>query len=174
MSVDVGSKAPDFTLTNQDRQPVTLSAQRGRPVVLAFFPTAFSSVCAKELCTFRDQLARLNGANLKGADLSGCNLRGADLWEANLRGCNFSCVRSAHSHAFAMHLQHHLGCLFAAHRKHSLQHHDDKVHWRVVVVEQNNLIQRRGFKPGLLDLENVPFLIVFHYRSSRRPCHQIA
>ena len=38
MSADVGSKAPDFTLTNQDRQPVTLSAQRGKPVVLAFFP----------------------------------------------------------------------------------------------------------------------------------------
>ena len=63
MSVDVGSKAPDFTLTNQDREPVTLSAQRGRPVVLAFFPAAFSSVCTKELCTFRDSLARLNQAH---------------------------------------------------------------------------------------------------------------
>ena len=63
MSVDVGSKAPDFTLTNQDRQPVTLSEQRGRPVVLAFFPAAFSSVCTKELCTFRDSLAALNAAN---------------------------------------------------------------------------------------------------------------
>jgi glutaredoxin-dependent peroxiredoxin len=63
MSADVGSKAPDFTLTNHDRQPVTLSAQRGHPVVLAFFPAAFSSVCTKELCTFRDSLARLNRAN---------------------------------------------------------------------------------------------------------------
>ena len=65
MSVDVGSSAPDFTLTNQDREPVTLSAQRGKPVVLAFFPAAFSSVCTKELCTFRDQLARLNHARAK-------------------------------------------------------------------------------------------------------------
>ena len=63
MSVDVGSKAPDFTLVNQDREPVTLSAQRGRPVVLAFFPAAFSSVCTRELCTFRDSLAGLNKAN---------------------------------------------------------------------------------------------------------------
>jgi glutaredoxin-dependent peroxiredoxin len=62
MSVDVGSKAPDFTLTNQDRQPVTLSGQRGKPVVLAFFPAAFSSVCAKELCTFRDSMAKLGQA----------------------------------------------------------------------------------------------------------------
>jgi glutaredoxin-dependent peroxiredoxin len=62
MSVDVGSKAPDFTLMNQDREPVTLSGQSGHPVVLAFFPAAFSSVCTKELCTFRDSLARLNAA----------------------------------------------------------------------------------------------------------------
>jgi peroxiredoxin len=63
MSLDVGSKAPDFTLTNQDRQPVKLSEQRGKPVVLAFFPAAFSSVCTKELCTFRDSMAQLNAAH---------------------------------------------------------------------------------------------------------------
>jgi peroxiredoxin len=62
MASDVGSNAPDFTLMNQDRQPVTLSAQRGHPVVLAFFPAAFSSVCQKELCTFRDSMATLNSA----------------------------------------------------------------------------------------------------------------
>ena len=62
MAAEIGSKAPDFTLTNQDRQPVTLSAERGHPVVLAFFPAAFSSVCQKELCTFRDSMAQLNQA----------------------------------------------------------------------------------------------------------------
>lgn len=63
MVIDVGSHAPDFTVPNQDREPVTLSAQRGRPVVLAFFPAAFSSVCSQELCTFRDRLPALNRAN---------------------------------------------------------------------------------------------------------------
>jgi peroxiredoxin len=62
MSIDVGTKAPDFTLMNQDREPVTLSDQRGRPVVLAFFPAAFSSVCTKEMCEFRDSLTKLNSA----------------------------------------------------------------------------------------------------------------
>src|SRR5947208_17008374 len=62
MSADVGSKAPDFSLMSHERQPVALSSQRGHPVVLAFFPAAFSSVCTKELCTFRDSLARLNQA----------------------------------------------------------------------------------------------------------------
>ena len=60
MSAEVGSKAPDFTLPNQDREPVTLSQQKGRPVVLPIFPAAFSSVCQKELCTFRDALSQLN------------------------------------------------------------------------------------------------------------------
>ena len=60
--LEAGSQAPDFTLMNQDRQPVTLREARGTPVVLAFFPAAFSSVCTKELCTFRDSLAKLNEA----------------------------------------------------------------------------------------------------------------
>jgi peroxiredoxin len=63
MAADVGSKAPDFTLPNQDREPVTLSAAAGKNVVLAFFPAAFTSVCTKELCHFRDSLAALNTAN---------------------------------------------------------------------------------------------------------------
>jgi peroxiredoxin len=62
MSSDVGAVAPDFTLPDQDRQAVTLSSFRGRPVVLAFFPAAFSSVCTTELCTFRDRLAALEDA----------------------------------------------------------------------------------------------------------------
>lgn len=61
MTVDVGAKAPDFTLPDQDRHPVTLSALLARgPVVLAFFPAAFSSTCQQELCTFRDSLATLS------------------------------------------------------------------------------------------------------------------
>ena len=63
MAVAVGSKAPDFTLMNQDREAVTLSALQGKPVVLAFFPAAFSSVCTKEMCTFKDSMAQLGKAN---------------------------------------------------------------------------------------------------------------
>jgi peroxiredoxin len=63
MSIEVGSKAPDFTLMDQDRKPVTLSAALNEgPVVLAFFPAAFSSVCQKEMCTFRDSIATLGQA----------------------------------------------------------------------------------------------------------------
>lgn len=62
MAADVGTKAPDFTLPNQDREQVTLSTEVAKhpATVLAFFPAAFSSVCTKELCTFRDGLGALN------------------------------------------------------------------------------------------------------------------
>jgi glutaredoxin-dependent peroxiredoxin len=61
MDVRVGDKAPDLTLFNQDREPVQLStAIRKQPVVLAFFPAAFSRVCTKEMCTFRDSSQELN------------------------------------------------------------------------------------------------------------------
>jgi peroxiredoxin len=66
MPIDVGAKAPDFTLPNQDREPVTLSEQlKNGPVVLAFFPAAFSSVCTTEMCTFRDSAAELNKVHAK-------------------------------------------------------------------------------------------------------------
>ena len=69
MSVDVGSKAPDFTLPNQDREATTLSEQvKKGPVVLAFFPGAFSGTCTSEMCTFRDSSSELNkvGATILG------------------------------------------------------------------------------------------------------------
>src|SRR5439155_1182558 len=53
---------------------------------------------------------------------------------------HFASIGPTNTHAFAVNLQHHLGRFFSAHCKHSLQHHDDKVHRCVVVVEQDDLI----------------------------------
>lgn len=54
MSVTVGSTAPDLTLTDAHGTPMTLSALRGRTVVLVFYPFAFTGVCTGELCALRD------------------------------------------------------------------------------------------------------------------------
>ncbi len=63
-TIDVGAKAPDFTLVDQDRNQVRLSDQAGKNnVVLLFFPLAFSPVCTNEMCTFRDSIAELGKAN---------------------------------------------------------------------------------------------------------------
>lgn len=57
--IEVGEKAPDFTLVNQDREKVTISDYRGGNVVLAFYPGAFTGGCTKEMCTIRDDIAKL-------------------------------------------------------------------------------------------------------------------
>ena len=68
MAVDVGAKAPDFTLHNQDHELVTLSeVLKKGPVVLAFLPGAFSGTCTTEMCTFRDSATDLNAVNGAGA-----------------------------------------------------------------------------------------------------------
>lgn len=52
-----GDKAPDFALRASDKSLIKLSDQRGKNVVLLFFPFAFTGVCTKELCQMRDSLA---------------------------------------------------------------------------------------------------------------------
>jgi peroxiredoxin len=54
MTAEVGQKAPQFTLVNTDLKATSLSDFAGKNVVLAFYPAAFTGVCQKELCTFRD------------------------------------------------------------------------------------------------------------------------
>ncbi|MGH9196244.1 MAG: redoxin domain-containing protein, partial [Acidimicrobiia bacterium] len=56
MAVEVGHRIPDVTVVNQERKPVKLSEFLGKPLVLAFFPGAFTGTCTKEACTLRDSL----------------------------------------------------------------------------------------------------------------------
>lgn len=74
MAVAVGQKAPDFTLPASDGKAVgkfTLSdAVHKGPVVLAFFPLAFTSVCRDELCEFRDGLDRFSALKAQVVGLS--------------------------------------------------------------------------------------------------------
>jgi peroxiredoxin len=63
MAVDVGQNAPQFTLVNTDLKTVSLADFAGKNVVLAFYPAAFTGVCQKEMCTFRDALNDFAGAN---------------------------------------------------------------------------------------------------------------
>lgn len=63
MAAEVGQKAPQFTLVNTDLKATSLSDFAGKNVVLAFYPGAFTGVCQKELCTFRDALSDFTSAN---------------------------------------------------------------------------------------------------------------
>lgn len=60
-NVQVGQEAPDFTLRNESLQEVTLSSLRGKPVVIFFFPAAFSGFCTAEACAYRDDTSLFEG-----------------------------------------------------------------------------------------------------------------
>ena len=68
MTTKVNDKAPDFTLFDTDRKERSLKDFAGRKLILAFFPGAFTGVCQKELCTFRDAMTNFNqmGAQVLG------------------------------------------------------------------------------------------------------------
>ena len=63
MTVDAGSPAPDFTLPTDGGGSVTLSALKGRPVVLYFYPKDDTSGCTKEACGFRDAFPDFTGVD---------------------------------------------------------------------------------------------------------------
>lgn len=57
MALQKGDKAPNFTLTSDEKKSVSLSDYEGKNVVVLFFPLAFTGVCTTELCTMRDDIA---------------------------------------------------------------------------------------------------------------------
>lgn len=69
MALEIGDKAPDFTLpSDEDNQPVTLSRLRGKKVVLYFYPKDNTPGCTREACDFRDNFSafRKHGVEVFG------------------------------------------------------------------------------------------------------------
>jgi mycoredoxin-dependent peroxiredoxin len=58
----IGTAAPDFTLPSTAGTDVTLSGLRGKNVLLAFFPLAFTRVCTTEMCAFTEDYGRFQSA----------------------------------------------------------------------------------------------------------------
>jgi mycoredoxin-dependent peroxiredoxin len=68
--VDVGSKAPEFTLNDANKQKVSLSSLLGtKPVLLVFYPFAFSGICTGELCQLRDDFSSFEGVQVLGVSV---------------------------------------------------------------------------------------------------------
>lgn len=59
MAPTVGQTAPDFSLVDTDLKHRSLADFKGKKLILAFYPAAFTGVCTQEMCTFRDNLSQL-------------------------------------------------------------------------------------------------------------------
>ncbi len=68
--LEVGAKAPAFSLPNADGNTVKLSDYKGRKVIVYFYPAASTPGCTKQACDFRDSLAELNEAGLDVVGIS--------------------------------------------------------------------------------------------------------
>ncbi|MEN9298499.1 MAG: hypothetical protein RLZZ429_812 [Bacteroidota bacterium] len=63
MSIQAGAIAPQFSLFDTDKNKVSLADQKGKNVVVLFFPLAFTGVCTTELCNVRDNISLYNNTN---------------------------------------------------------------------------------------------------------------
>ena len=81
MSVNVGDKAPTFTLFNQDAQKVSLDDYKGKNIVLLFFPFANTGVCTKEMCTIRDGLSNYENLDAQVIGVSVDSLFALKMWQ---------------------------------------------------------------------------------------------
>jgi peroxiredoxin len=70
MSVNEGQKPPDFQLPDQDKNQRSLKDFLGKKTVLAFFPGAFTGVCTREMCSFRDSLKGFTALNAQVVGIS--------------------------------------------------------------------------------------------------------
>ena len=63
--IEIGSKAPNFKLFNQDSELVSLSDYNGKNLVIYFFPKAFTPGWVKQACGFRDEYEDFNKYNIE-------------------------------------------------------------------------------------------------------------
>lgn len=90
MVLEVGTQAPDFTLSDQHGEELTLSELVAeRPVALVFFPLAFSGICTGELCELRDNLSVFEGGNVRLLGISVDSVHALRVW-AETEGYEFS------------------------------------------------------------------------------------
>lgn len=68
--LEVGDKAPAFSLTDADGKTVSLADYRGRKLIVYFYPAASTPGCTKQACDFRDNLRDLNTAGLDVVGIS--------------------------------------------------------------------------------------------------------
>lgn len=80
MALEIGSPAPDFTLLNQNREPVSLSDLKGSKSVIVFIPFAFTSTCEGELCQIRDEYSIFNDADAEVVAITCNSLHANGMW----------------------------------------------------------------------------------------------
>ena len=89
MTISIGNAAPDFELSDQHGNKVSLSSFKGKKnVVLLFIPFAFTGTCTGELCAMRDDLSAFQNENVELLAVSCDSMFTQRIW-AEKEGYNF-------------------------------------------------------------------------------------
>ncbi|WP_443946113.1 redoxin domain-containing protein [Pedobacter sp. AW1-32] len=70
MALQIGETAPDFTLYSSELTEISLSAFKGKKVIIHFFPMAFTGTCTEQLCTMRDNFSYYEGIDAQVLGIS--------------------------------------------------------------------------------------------------------
>ena len=82
MSIEVGDKAPAFTLMGSGGKSYSLSDYLGKPVVLVFYPGDNTAVCTKQLCSYNNELAQFNNIGAQVLGISAQDVASHDAFSA--------------------------------------------------------------------------------------------
>ena len=80
MPLEVGTKAPEFSLLNQAREPVSSADLLGARSVIVFIPFAFTRTCEDELCQIRDEYSMFNAADARVVAITCNTLHANRVW----------------------------------------------------------------------------------------------
>jgi peroxiredoxin len=80
MPLEIGTPAPNFTLLNQNREPVSLDDLKGSRAVIVFIPFAFTRTCEGELCQIRDEYSLFNDSDARVVAITCNTLHSNRVW----------------------------------------------------------------------------------------------
>lgn len=157
--VETGDQAPRFTLPDGEFRPFALKAYLGRPVLLAFFPAAFSPVCTRELLALQARLQRFDsaGAQVAGISVDGPYTLGAFAQQHGLRFPLLSDFHRETIRAYGVEDPNFLGLQGVARRAVFQIDHEGVVRYRWVADRPGSepdyeelllVVQRRGIAPA--------------------------
>jgi len=80
LTLAIGTTAPEFTLLNQEREPVSLDDLKGSRSVIVFIPFAFTRTCESELCQIRDEYSMFDEAQARVVAITCNTLHANKVW----------------------------------------------------------------------------------------------
>lgn len=126
--IALGTQAPDFALPNTVRETVRLSDYRGKNVVLAFHPLAFTPVCSTQMQTYEREQPRLRALGAHVISISNDANPSKKAWADSLGGISYEMLSDYHPHG-------------AVAKSYGVLREDGLAERAIVVIDKNGIVR---------------------------------